>query len=193
MSDSGNTSAVCPVCQSNVADGQEAVDCPECRTLYHRECWDYNEGCAVYGCSQTTPARPLDASEVPASYWGREDKQCPSCGQSILAAAVRCRFCGAVFDAQPEDAESYRLHVERQNRAPSYKKKCILLLVAGVLPCSAPLAALVGGIWLARRRGDLKSLPTLYPAMAWIGLASALLQLAAVGFAAALHQALATH
>jgi hypothetical protein len=41
---------VCPYCQTPIAQGEEEVHCPACRTPHHRQCWQENGGCAVYGC-----------------------------------------------------------------------------------------------------------------------------------------------
>lgn len=38
----------CPVC-SDVLDA-DIIKCPRCDTLHHQECWEYNDGCAIYGC-----------------------------------------------------------------------------------------------------------------------------------------------
>ena len=29
---------------------EQVIECPRCETLHHKECWDYNDGCAIYGC-----------------------------------------------------------------------------------------------------------------------------------------------
>lgn len=41
--------AHCPVCGD--PDPAERVTCPVCGVSYHRECWQYFEGCAIYGCA----------------------------------------------------------------------------------------------------------------------------------------------
>lgn len=41
---------VCPLCQTQIMKREEYVTCPACKTKYHPDCWEYNEGCAVYGC-----------------------------------------------------------------------------------------------------------------------------------------------
>jgi hypothetical protein len=41
---------VCPYCQTPIAEDEEEVHCPACRTPHHRQCWQENGGCAVYGC-----------------------------------------------------------------------------------------------------------------------------------------------
>jgi hypothetical protein len=144
--------------------------------MHHRECWEYNQGCAVYGCSLAPSTEPLTAAEIPASYWGQDDKACPSCGQKILAAAVRCRFCGAVFDADPQDASDYQARSERRARVPALRRSAVIILLAGIIPCTAPLAALGGGLWLLGHRQDLRAVPAVHTAMAWIGVGAGTLQ-----------------
>lgn len=41
----------CPYCQTPVQAGVEYVTCPACKTPYHSDCWQENNGCAVYGCN----------------------------------------------------------------------------------------------------------------------------------------------
>ena len=39
----------CPVCGTPVfVEG--SVACNVCQTPHHKDCWEYNEGCAIYGC-----------------------------------------------------------------------------------------------------------------------------------------------
>lgn len=48
-------SAACLVCGGSIAL-KPHVRCTSCETPHHAECWDYNGGCAVYGCRSTTRA-----------------------------------------------------------------------------------------------------------------------------------------
>ena len=41
----------CPFCQTRIVAGEEYLTCPSCKTPYHADCWEYNNGCAVYGCN----------------------------------------------------------------------------------------------------------------------------------------------
>lgn len=41
---------VCPYCQTPIATDADGIRCPACRTPHHRQCWQENGGCAVYGC-----------------------------------------------------------------------------------------------------------------------------------------------
>lgn len=39
---------VCPVCSSSLS--LLRVQCPACAISHHRDCWQYNGGCGIYGC-----------------------------------------------------------------------------------------------------------------------------------------------
>jgi len=61
MSVPTRASATCPVCGCRLEDGP-VVPCAGCETPHHADCWAYNGGCAIYGCSGTKPV----ARAVPA-------------------------------------------------------------------------------------------------------------------------------
>jgi hypothetical protein len=153
--------------------------CPACGGTYHSECWEFNQGCAVYGCENVPPVEARTALEIAPAWWGREHKDCPCCGRSINAAAIRCRNCGLAFETAaplaPEDL------VERCAQAAGLvrlRRHAVWLLALGVLPFTAPLAAVFGGLWWVGNRSRLPEL-TGMPAAAWrIGLAVACLQTA---------------
>lgn len=42
---------VCGVCGGVL--GPPLATCPACSTLHHQDCWNYNGGCAIYGCGAT--------------------------------------------------------------------------------------------------------------------------------------------
>ena len=41
----------CAICHAMIEPGQAFGKCKSCQTPYHKECWEYNNGCAVLGCS----------------------------------------------------------------------------------------------------------------------------------------------
>ena len=45
---------VCPYCRTELADGEQ-VDCPECKTPHHLDCFEENGGCTIFGCSAAPP------------------------------------------------------------------------------------------------------------------------------------------
>ena len=175
---------VCAICQSPLQAGEDVAECPGCHARYHAECWEENRGCAVYGCAEVPPTEARETLEIPVSYWGQEEKPCPACGQTILAAAVRCRHCGATFSsARPESAAEFRSRTNRQDRSAGFRTKTVWLFVFCVLPCTAPVAGIIGVIWYAKNRRDIRDLPGIFVSLCLLGLALALVQtIMAVGF-----------
>lgn len=150
----GENSLLCPICQHPVDALETVTACPACNTVHHQECWDYNHGCGLYGCGQAPETEKLQDIEIPASYWGQTEKQCPQCQQQIQAAALRCRYCGLTFEnARPQETTEFAAQIRDKQAILTHKRIGILLLILAAIPCTAPLAALGGGIWyLAVRR-----------------------------------------
>lgn len=174
--DSG-AAPVCPYCLAAVGTSTESTRCPECATVYHLECWSENGGCSVYGCGHAATVEPRQAIEVPSSYWGEEHKPCPACGKEILAAAVRCRHCGATFaTARPQQSDEYRTQRAIQDKLPAARRHVVVLFVLSVIPFFAPIGLVAGLIWRRSHREELAALPPLHVAMHRISLiASAVL------------------
>jgi hypothetical protein len=156
----------CAICQADIATGEPIITCPDCNAAYHADCWQYNKGCALYGCRQAPPTEKLNTLEMPMSYWGREQKNCPACNREIQAAAVRCRHCGATFQsARPEDKASFRARAAVEHGLPGVRRGAVWLLVLSILPCTAPLAAIFGTGWYLRHRQEVRQLPALHGAL----------------------------
>src|SRR6185503_659420 len=106
------------------------------------------------------------------SYWGQENKPCPSCGREILAAAVRCRHCGAMLSREgPEDPREFHKRAGINERLPSLRRTIVLIFILCAVPCIAPLAALFGIVWYFMNREAIKALPSLYTGLCKIALA----------------------
>lgn len=43
---------ICTFCQTTIKNELETTFCPSCSSPYHRDCWNENKGCAVYGCGE---------------------------------------------------------------------------------------------------------------------------------------------
>lgn len=172
---------VCPVCQSPIGPQEERVQCADCETYYHAECWESNRGCAVYGCPQVPPTEKWDDTDIPAAFWGREQKPCPACGKEILAAALRCRHCGATFQSsRPESAEDFRQQQSLQRLEPDIKRAVLMIFVFNVITCAAPVAAVVGLVWCANHRRELEAMPAIYRTLARVGPVVGFVQTAAL-------------
>jgi len=57
----------CPFCQFPLKADSEAVECPSCKVPHHRECWEQNGGCTIFGCRETT-CRPAAGERVAISF-----------------------------------------------------------------------------------------------------------------------------
>lgn len=168
---------VCPLCQGPLEPDNEKIVCTDCKTGYHAECWEENQGCAIYGCPQVPPTEKRQDIEIPVSYWGKEQKPCPSCGQEILATALRCRHCGAIFSSiRPESKDEYSQHERLKQQLPDLRKRAVWFFIFNVLTFSAPLAAVAGYFWYTSHREDIKSLPPLYSMLFSIGLTVGIVQ-----------------
>jgi hypothetical protein len=166
-----DTGKVCAICLSPVAEGDNKTACPSCSAEYHAECWTENGGCAEYGCSQAPAIESRRAIEIPMSYWGQENKNCPNCRREILAAAVRCRFCGATFEsARPQESDEFQQRNVLATRLPAARKMITVLFILSMIPCLAPIAAVWGFIWFSGHREEVRALPSLYNALCKIGL-----------------------
>ena len=181
---------VCLFCRTQVGSGEAQCQCPDCGTAYHEECWTENGGCAVYGCASVPEVEKRTTIETPVSFWGQENKPCPSCSREILAAAVRCRHCGAVFaSAQPEDADKFNTRLALEQQLPAMRRRAVWIFVLSVLPCTAPIGGIWGAIWYPLRRRDLAKLPALYPVLCKIGIAVGLGQTFALAVVALIYSA----
>lgn len=49
---------ICPYCGVAVGGVEEALACPACSIVFHKECWFQNMGCATYGCKHVGCLKP---------------------------------------------------------------------------------------------------------------------------------------
>jgi hypothetical protein len=151
-------SGSCAICMSAIGPGDATTVCEGCRSPYHAECWSDNGGCAVYGCAFVPKTDGLKPLEVPPAYWGREDKDCPSCGAKIMALAVRCRHCGSEVMARPEEKAAFARRTERRARTPVFRRNARLFLGLALLPVLSLLTLTAGAFYYRRNRDDIRRL-----------------------------------
>src|SRR5262245_19432238 len=56
---------LCAICQSPMGAGERRTACPACKAEYHQDCWQDNQGCAVYGCPEVPATEHREALEIP--------------------------------------------------------------------------------------------------------------------------------
>jgi hypothetical protein len=115
------------------------------------------------------------AIEIPMSYWGQENKPCPACGRQILAAAVRCRHCGATFaSARPQGSAEFQRRTSMDRRLPEVRRLVVWMFVCCVVPLTSPVGAVWGAVWYPAHREEVEALPPLYRALCKIGIGAAI-------------------
>jgi hypothetical protein len=172
---------LCAICQTPLAAEEPATECPGCKARYHPDCWTENGGCAVYGCEQVPPTQARAGLEIPVAYWGQEKKPCPVCNAPILAAAVRCRSCGTVFQtARPLDSAEFSEAASHEMKAPGLRRSIVWFFVLCLIPFDAPVAGIIALLWFHSRREAIRKLPSLYGALIKIGIGVAFFQTAAI-------------
>ena len=86
--------STCPICCSEFSVGDSLVICPDCKTIYHSECWDENHGCSTYGCAST---KHLETHNAASGDADAGMVKCPFCGESHAATDLICPSCGHVL------------------------------------------------------------------------------------------------
>jgi hypothetical protein len=160
----------CAVCQTAIADTEDACLCPSCRSPYHRECWEEIRGCAIYGCEQM-PEQPKSESEAGEQETGWGDvKECPRCHKEIMAAAVKCRFCKATFPSSVPMSKVEYLEWSRQQKALApTRRTAISLFIGSLLGFTAPLILVYGVAWMIKYRRILHRAGGVHELLAYAG------------------------
>ena len=59
------TPILCPYCQGPISDSEETIVCSGCETPHHRDCYEENKGCTVFGCQCAPPEEPKLSVSTP--------------------------------------------------------------------------------------------------------------------------------
>jgi DNA-directed RNA polymerase subunit RPC12/RpoP len=137
----------CSACGKKIKAPDENVGkkarCPYCKSVIVVPEGVYDaEEVAAPGTAEPE-SYGLKETPGPAPSPVREDRQpCPMCGEMILADAVKCRYCGEIFD------EDLKRSAKRKKRSadPSDKDLAGGEILLAVL-CSG-IACIVGIVWM---------------------------------------------
>ena len=59
------TATLCPYCQGPISDSEESTVCSGCETPHHKDCYEENNGCTVFGCQCAPPEEPKLSISTP--------------------------------------------------------------------------------------------------------------------------------
>lgn len=125
----------CPSCSKKLKAADSAVGkqakCPQCGTqvtipekVYDAEEVGGAESDDEYGVVAPLPAEDSGENE------GR--RPCPACGEMIVASALKCRFCGEVFDETLRREEEKKADVKDVDKTMQTSDWVICLLCPGI-------------------------------------------------------------
>ena len=130
--------ALCSICQSPMAPGEATSACPGCGGQYHAECWTYNGGCGIRRLRGGRGDRAADGPGESSVLLGApEEKPCPNCGQSIMAAAVPAAVTAGRPFPRPGTVNARLYHCQQKLRSKLHAGRtlAVWLLVFSLIPC----------------------------------------------------------
>lgn len=75
----------CPFCKTEIKEDDAVKVCPACAIPHHEDCWEENNGCTTFGCSeQHYEPQGTNATDV-----------CEKCGAVLGDGQAFCHKCGA--------------------------------------------------------------------------------------------------
>jgi hypothetical protein len=96
--------------------------------------------------------------------------------KEILAAAVRCRYCGARFlSERPLGTSEFELG-KIKTKKTAIKRTIIILLISNIISVSAPIAAIAASVWYSYNKKMVAALPSLYRTLIIIGITTGVVQ-----------------
>lgn len=123
----------CPICCGEFVADDSIVICPDCKTVYHSECWDENRGCSTYGCNST---KHLETHTTSVDDAASGMIECPFCGASHASTDQVCPSCGHLLLDNANDGDDIlgtvktglgTVRDEAQKSLPGLKRNFILL------------------------------------------------------------------
>ncbi|HRE40543.1 MAG TPA: RING finger protein [Ignavibacteria bacterium] len=130
---------VCPYCHSNIKQGTDLKICPVCETPHHIECWQENNGCTSFGCSENPETKKQNQSviipEIPEPEEIISVFPCPNCSKEIEEGSSYCKFCGYKLINISEENKNSEFEKEfkaKYNEKIKFHRNRLILLYSGI-------------------------------------------------------------
>ena len=145
----------CNTCNEGFKLTEETYACPVCSGYYHPECWETHHACpgqsgipeappAHANGTQLTEAKVTETQALVDSQTdvAEHERRCPGCKKEVRREALKCRFCGYIFDREyAQTAEEIPRELARQ--IESYANTSLTTSIIGIFVCGpifAPMA-----------------------------------------------------
>ncbi len=156
----------CAICYTVLSQEEPRTACPECRTDYHKTCWDEIGGCGTYGCQRAAVAQKPPVPVLVGAGWG-DTKECPACTCEISSSLLVCA-CGARFPwADAMTRAEYQRWGASQQAIKTSRTTLICLFLLSLVGFTAPLAGPLAGVYAFRKRDQLAGTGGTYLAMGY--------------------------
>ena len=113
------TNKICPFCKSKIEPGDAAIMCPSCGIPHHRGCWDTNNGCTTFGCSEKR-------YDIKNTY---STRACNGCGNPLIDGQDFCPKCGQRVTTNELNADIIKYN---QSIIGKKKKKKVFPIVLSI-------------------------------------------------------------
>jgi hypothetical protein len=161
----------CPACKKRTQAPEELAGrkarCPNCQAVINVP--DLPE--PVEEADEAPQPAPAPARRAPARRAEDDEPEeqrrpCPMCGEMILATAVKCRYCGEVFDETLRRTERKR----RRRHDPGDEDLTTAEYVLAFL-CSG-IACIIGIVWMiqGKPKGTKMFVISLVMVFVWTGI-----------------------
>ncbi len=158
--------ARCTICYTIIDRVEPLTQCPECRSDYHKSCWDEVGGCGTYGCKHAAKAQKPPLPVLVGAGWG-DTKTCPSCDRAISSSLLVCA-CRARFPwADPMTRAEYLEWVAGERANARARKGLLFMFMLSLIVVTAPIVGPIAGIYAHRKRARLAGSGGTYLAMGY--------------------------